>query len=105
MRMIASFARVTERCTGHLYLHCLLIFQQFGEISKTCNQLDDTVGRVRERLSDFGTMRLLTACAVRAAARFGRERRSVPFDTTSRSGWGADEVAQEQAVPVRVTSG
>ena len=32
---------------------------------------DDTVGRVLDRLYDFGTMRLFTACAVRAATRFG----------------------------------
>ena len=32
---------------------------------------DDTVGRVLDRLYDFGTMRLFTACAVRAAARSG----------------------------------
>jgi Domain of unknown function (DUF4277) len=36
---------------------------------------DDPVGRVLDRLYDFGTMRLFTACAVRAAARFGLERR------------------------------
>src|ERR687887_209572 len=32
---------------------------------------DDTAGRVLDRLYDFGTMRLFTACAVRAATRFG----------------------------------
>src|SRR5499427_6751787 len=37
---------------------------------------DDTVGRVRDRLSDCGTLKRLTACAVRAAMRFGWERRS-----------------------------
>jgi hypothetical protein len=36
---------------------------------------DDTVGRVLDRLDDFGTMRLFTACAVRAATRFDLERR------------------------------
>jgi hypothetical protein len=40
MRLItARCAPVTARYTGHLCLHCLLIFQQLGEISKTCNQL------------------------------------------------------------------
>jgi hypothetical protein len=40
MRMItASFARVIERCTGHLCMQFLLIFQQVGAISKTCNQI------------------------------------------------------------------
>src|SRR2546427_6746567 len=32
---------------------------------------DDQVGRVLDRLDDCGTMQLFTACAVRAAARFG----------------------------------
>jgi len=50
---------------------------------------DDTAGRVLDRLSDFGPMRLLTACAVRVATRFGLERRYGHFDTTSRSVWGA----------------
>jgi Domain of unknown function (DUF4277) len=36
---------------------------------------DATVGRVLARLYDMGTMKILTACAVRAAARFGLERR------------------------------
>src|SRR4029434_1567613 len=36
---------------------------------------DDPAGRVLDRLDDFGTMRLFTACAVRAATRFGWERR------------------------------
>jgi transposase len=66
---------------------------------------DDTVGRVLDRLYDFGTMKLFTACAVRAAARFGLERRYVHFDTTSRSVWGEYEFAEEQDVPFRVTYG
>src|SRR5262245_14237221 len=49
---------------------------------------DETVGRVLDRLYDFGTMRLCTACAVRAATRLSLERRYVHFDTTSRSVWG-----------------
>jgi Domain of unknown function (DUF4277) len=36
---------------------------------------DDTVGRVLDRLYDMGTMKRFTACAVRAALRFGLERR------------------------------
>jgi len=51
-----------------------------------CNA--DGVGRVRERLYDFGTLRLFTAWAVRAATRFGLARRYGHFDTTSRSVWG-----------------
>src|SRR5919108_6579102 len=66
---------------------------------------DDTVGRVLDRLYDFGTIRLFTTCAVRAAARFGLERRYVHFDTTSRSVWGDDAFAESQDVPFRVTYG
>ena len=66
---------------------------------------DDAVGRVLDRLYDFGTMKLFTACAVRAAARFGLECRYVHFDTTSRSVWGDYEFIEEQDVPFRVTYG
>jgi Domain of unknown function (DUF4277) len=66
---------------------------------------DDTVGRVLDRLYDFGTMRLLTACAVRAATRFGLERRYVHFDTTSRSVWGDSQCAETQDLPFQVTYG
>jgi transposase len=66
---------------------------------------DDTVGRVLDRLYDFGTMRLFTACAVRAATRFGLERRYVHFDTTSRSVWGEYQFAETQEIPFQVTYG
>jgi transposase len=66
---------------------------------------DDTVGRVLDRLYDFGTMRLFTACAIRAAARFGLERRYVHFDTTSRSVWGEYQFAETQDLPFQVTYG
>ena len=66
---------------------------------------DDTVGRVLDRLFDMSTMKIFTACAVRAAARFGVERRYVHFDTTSRSVWGDYQFAEEQDVPFRVTYG
>jgi transposase len=66
---------------------------------------DDTAGRVLDRLYDFGTMRLFTACAVRAAARFGLERRYVHFDTTSRSVWGEYQFAETQDLPFQVTYG
>src|SRR5262245_14037035 len=66
---------------------------------------DDAVGRVLDRLYDFGTMKLFTASAVRAAARFGLERRYVHFDTTSRSVWGDDEFAEEHDLPFQVTYG
>jgi transposase len=66
---------------------------------------DDAVGRVLDRLYDMGTIKLFTACAVRAAVRFGLERRYVHFDTTSRSVWGDYQFAEEQDVPFRVTYG
>jgi len=66
---------------------------------------DDTAGRVLDRLYDFGTMRLFTACAVRAAMRFGLERRYVHFDTTSRSVWGDYQFAETQDLPFQVTYG
>jgi transposase len=66
---------------------------------------DDTAGRVLDRLYDFGTMRLFTACAVRAATRFGLERRYVHFDTTSRSVWGEYPFAETQDLPFQITYG
>jgi transposase len=66
---------------------------------------DDTVGRVLDRLYDMGTMKLFTACAVRAVTRFGLERRYVHFDTTSQSVWGDYQFAEEQDIPFRVTYG
>src|SRR5215468_5973238 len=66
---------------------------------------DDTVGRVLDRLYDFGTMRLFTACAVRASMRFGLERRYVHFDTTSRSVWGEYQFAETQDLPFQITYG
>src|SRR5215831_15533218 len=66
---------------------------------------DDTAGRVRDRLYDFGTMRLFTAWAVRAARRFGLARRYVHFDTTSRSVWGEYQYAETQDLPFQVTYG
>src|ERR687885_1679078 len=66
---------------------------------------DDTAGRVLDRLYDFGTMRLFTACAIRASMRFGLERRYVHFDTTSRSVWGEYQFAETQDLPFQVTYG
>src|SRR5215471_7371405 len=66
---------------------------------------DDTAGRVLDRLYDFGTTRLFTACAVRAAMRFGLERRYVHFDTTSRSVWGDYQFAETQDLPFQMTYG
>jgi transposase len=63
------------------------------------------VGRVLDRLYAFGTMRLFTDCAVRAVMRFDLERRSVHFDTTSRSVWGASQCAETQDLPFQVPYG
>jgi len=50
-------------------------------------------------------MKLFTAWAVRAAARFGWECRDVHVDTTSRRVGGEDQWAEEQDLPCQVTSG
>src|SRR2546425_13128864 len=49
---------------------------------------DDTVGRVVERLYDTGTMKVFTACAVRADQVFCFDKRPVHFDTTSGGCYG-----------------
>ena len=66
---------------------------------------DATAGRGLARLYDFGPMRLFTAGAVRAAMRFGLERRSGHCDTTSRSVWGEYQYAEAQDLPFQVTDG
>ena len=50
---------------------------------------DDTVGRILERLYDVGTMKIFTACAVRADQAYGLDKQYVHFDTTSISVYGA----------------
>ena len=72
---------------------------------------DDTVGRVLDRLYEIGTMKLFTACAVRADQVFGLDKRYVHFDTTSVSVYGeylppADpQDPQKQAAPLTITHG
>ena len=66
---------------------------------------DDTVGRVLDRLYAMGTMKIFTACAVRAAIQFGLEQRYVHFDTTSCSVWGDYAFAETQDVPFSITYG
>jgi transposase len=69
---------------------------------------DDTVGRVLERLYATGTMKVFTACAVRADRVFGFDKRYVHFDTTSITVYGdyrPPEEAEEQEVPFRITYG
>lgn len=76
---------------------------------------DDTVGRVLDRLYEVGTMKLLTACAVRADRVFGLAKRYVHFDTTSVSVFGEylppetpqrqEEPQNEPQGPVTITYG
>src|SRR5262249_7153304 len=72
---------------------------------------DDTVGRVLERLYDVGTMKIFTACAVRADQVYRFDQRYVHFDTTSISVYGdylppeGRPDQQEQVVPCTVTHG
>jgi transposase len=89
-----------EECFAHQDTELLL-----GKALSPQAFTDDTVGRVLDRLYDFGTMRLFTACAVRAVMRFGLERRYVHFDTTSRNVWGDYQFAETQDLPFQVTYG
>ena len=69
---------------------------------------DDTVGRGLERLYATGTMKVFTACAVRADRVFGFDKRYVHFDTTSLTVYGdyrPPEETPEQEVPFRITYG
>src|SRR5262245_25752850 len=69
---------------------------------------DDTVGRVVDRLYAMGTMKVFTACAVRADRVFGFDKRYVHFDTTSITVHGdylSPEETEASAVPFRITYG
>ena len=69
---------------------------------------DDPVGRVLDRLYDTGTMKVFTACAVRADRVCGFDKRYVHFDTTSITVHGDDlspEGPEASAVPLRIPSG
>src|SRR5262250_747596 len=69
---------------------------------------DDTVGRILERLYATGTMKVYTACAVRADRVFGFDKRYVHFDTTSITVYGEyrpPEEAGESEVPFQITYG
>jgi len=70
---------------------------------QACN--DAPAGRLRERLDAWGTMRLGTAWAVRAATRCGVERRSGPCETPARRGWGDAHCAETPDRPLQGTSG
>jgi transposase len=69
---------------------------------------DDTVGRVLERLYATGTMKVFTACAVRADQVFRFDKRYVHFDTTSMMVYGEyalPEKPEDQEVPFTITHG
>ena len=69
---------------------------------------DDTVGRVLDRLYDTGTMKVFTACAVRADQVFGFDKRYVHFDTTSVNVYGdyaLPEETEEQKGSFTITYG
>jgi hypothetical protein len=66
---------------------------------------DEPAGRGRARLYDCGPLRLCTAGAVQAAARWGWERRDGPCAPPSRRVWGASPCAATQARPVQGTAG
>jgi len=69
---------------------------------------DDTVGRVLERLYETGTMKVFTACAVRADQVVHFDKRYVHFDTTSMTVYGEyarPEETEEQKVPFTITYG
>jgi transposase len=66
---------------------------------------DDTVGRVLDRLYEIGTMKLFTACAVRADPLFGLDKRHVHCDPTSMRVDGDDALPEDQEVPFTITHG
>jgi hypothetical protein len=66
---------------------------------------DDTVGRVLDRLYATGTMKVFTACAVRADTAVHFDKRHVHFDTTSITVYGdyaLPEEPAEQQVPFTI---
>ena len=69
---------------------------------------DDTAGRVLDRLYATGTMKVCTACAVRADQAFHFDKRYVHFDTTSMTVYGEyalPKETEEQKVPFTITYG
>lgn len=66
---------------------------------------DDHVGRVLDRLYDFGTMKVFTTLATRAAAKFGVGRRYVHFDTTSKNVYGDYRLDDDRQGPFKITYG
>lgn len=66
---------------------------------------DDNVGRVLDRLYATGTMKIFTACAIRADMLFGFDKQYVHFDTTSKSVYGDYLPGEGQEVPFSITYG
>jgi hypothetical protein len=66
---------------------------------------DDTVGRVLDRLSAAGTLKIVTAGAVRAAPVLGWDTRYGHCDTTCWRVYGDYLLAAEQEVPFIITPG
>ena len=66
---------------------------------------DDTVGRVLDRIYDTGTMKVFTACAVRADQALHFDKRYVHFDTTSMTVYGDYALPEDQKVPFTITYG
>ena len=66
---------------------------------------DDHVGRVLDRLYATGTMKIFTACVVRADKMCGFDKQYVHFDTTSKSVYGDYLPGEGQEVPFSITHG
>jgi Domain of unknown function (DUF4277) len=66
---------------------------------------DDHVGRVLDRLEATGTMKICTACAVRADMLCGFDQPYVHCDTTSKSVYGDYLPGEGQEVPFSITHG
>jgi len=66
---------------------------------------DDTVGRVLDRLSQCGTMKIYSECAVRACREVGLQQQHVHFDTTSQSVYGDYRREEDQEGAINLTYG
>jgi transposase len=66
---------------------------------------DDNVGRVLDRLYATGTLKIFTACVVRADKLCGFDKQYVHFDTTSKSVYGDYLPGEGQEVPFTITHG
>ena len=64
---------------------------------------DDAIGRVLDRIYDYGTWKIFSEVCVQAFRSFGVDCSVVHHDTTSVSVWGADEPASDD--PLHITHG